>query len=198
MKKGVIVGVVVLVVVVVAAAGYFLKLRAEAAKWKEAVEFVKEESNITNEGVIIKAHFVSIIDAPADKVEAAVWKVEDGAKVIDSVKLSELVEQKGNTKVLKMQIQALNLPVQHYTMEFTRHPDEQRISFKTLSSQSEDIEGSYRFESSPDGKRTRLIYDSTSKQKVQLPVPQDVLEGALRETYIKTVRGIKKVLSQAG
>jgi hypothetical protein len=197
MNKKVVIGIVVVLVVVAGAAGYFLKLRAEAAKWKEAKEFVKEESSITKEGIVTKAHFVSIIDAPMEKVEDAMWKVEDGSRWIDNVKLSELVEQKGETKVLKMQIQALNLPVQHYTMEFTRHPGEHRITFKTIASQAQDVEGSYRFEPSPDGKRTRLVYDSTSRDKIQVPFPQDVIEGATRETYVKTVRGITKSLAQA-
>jgi hypothetical protein len=198
MNKKVVIGIVVIVVVVVAGAvGYFLNLRAEAAKWKEAKEFVKEESSITKEGVVTKARFVSIIDAPMEKVEDAMWKVEDGSQWIDNVKLSELVEQKGETKVLKMQIQALKLPIQHYTMEFTRHPGEHRITFKTLAAQAQDVEGSYRFEPSPDGKRTRLVYDFTSRDKIQVPFPQDVLEGAMRETFVKSVRGITKSLAQA-
>jgi hypothetical protein len=198
MNKKALIGIVVVVVVVVAgAAVYFHQLRVQAAKWKEATEFVKDESTITREGVVTKAHFVSIIDAPMAKVEDAMWKVEDGSRWIDNVKLSELVEQKGDTKVLKMQIQALNLPVQHYTMEFTRHPGEHLITFKTVASQTQDVEGSYRFEPSPDGKRTRLVYESTSRDKIQVPFPEDVLEGAMRETFVKTVRGITKSLAQA-
>jgi len=198
MKKGVLIGVAALVVVVIGAAGYFLKMRSEAAKWKDAKEFVKEESTITREGVVTKAHFVSIIDAPMAKVEDAMWRVEEGSRVIDNVKLSELVEQKGQTKIVKMQLQALNLPVQHYTMEFTHHPDQHRITFKTVSSPVQDMQGSYQFEPSPDGKRTRLVYDSVSKDKVQVPFPQDVIDGATREIYVNTVRGVERSLHQEG
>jgi uncharacterized membrane protein len=198
MNKKVVIGIVVVVVVVVAgAAGYFLKLQADAAKWKEAKELVKEESSITKDGVVTKAQLVSIIDAPADRVEDAFWNFEDSPRWIPTVKLAELVEQKGNSKVFKMQIQALKLPIQHYTMEFTRHPGEHLITFKTVASQAQDVEGSYRFEPSPDGKRTRFVSESISRDKIQVPMPQSVIEGAMRETFVETVRGITKKLAQA-
>jgi len=196
MNKKVLIGVVAVIVVVVAGgAAYFLKMRAEAAKWKEAKEFVKDESSISKDGIVTKAKFVAIIDAPMDKVQAAMWNVEGSSRIIENIKQSELVEQKGNTKLLKMQIQALNLPVEHYTMEFTLHPNEHRITFKTVTSQAQDVEGSYQFQPSPDGKRTRLIYESVSRDKVHIPFPDDVMEGAVRETFVKTVRGINKELA---
>jgi hypothetical protein len=195
MKKGVLIGVVVVVVVVVAGAAYLVKMKADAAKWAEAQEFVKEESSITREGTKSTAHFVSIIDAPMDKVEKAMWGVENSSRDIQGVKLSELVEQSADRKVVKMQIQALGL-LQHFTMEFTRHPAEHRVSFKSLVSQTQDVQGSYSFEPSPDGKRTRLVYHQTSVDKVALPLPQDVIDGATRETFVMTVRGVTKAIRE--
>jgi len=150
------------------------------------------------DGIVTRAHFLSIIDGSVKQVQAAVWRVEDSAKVVENVTLSDLVKQSGNTKTLKMRLKALNLPLQHYTMEFTLHPAEHRITFKTIESQAQDISGSYQFEASPDGKRTRLVYDSEAKDKIHVPFPQSVIEGATRETFVNTVRGVVKTLRAAG
>jgi len=88
------------------------------------------------------------------------------------------------------------LPLQNYTMEFTLHPEEHRVTFKTIKSQAQDIEGEYKLAESPDGKRTQLTYTSTSKDKIAVPFPKSVLDSANRETYVNTVRGIQKFVKQ--
>lgn len=191
MNKKIVLGIVLVLLVVIGAAGaYLLSLQAEAAKWKEAKEIAEEE--ISSDGVTRTARFVSVIEAPVQKVEQAVWNVENSAEYVDNIKQAKLVKQEGNTKLVQMQIQALSLPIQHYTMQFTRHPAENRISFKTVESQTQDIEGSYELEGSPDGTKTRLVYESKARDKVAVPFPESVIEGATRETFVNTVRGIKK------
>jgi len=195
MNKNVIIGIVVVLVVALGGVGaYFMKMQADAAKWKEAKEFVKDESTFTKEGIITKAHFVAVIDGPIDKVEAAMWKIEESEKVVDTIVMSKLVEEKGNTKTMRMRIKAANLPLQEQVMAFTRHPGEHRVTFKSVKSPAQDIEGSYSFAPSPDGKRTRLVYDATAKDKISIPLPQSVIEGAMRETFVQMVRGLKKSL----
>jgi hypothetical protein len=193
MNKKVVIGIVVVLVVVLGGAGaYLMKMQADAAKWKEAKEFVKEESTFTKEGVVTTMHFVAIIDGPIDKIAEAMWKIEDSEKVVDTIVMSKLIEEKGNTKTIRMRIKAENLPLQEQVMAFTREPSGYRVSFKSVKSPAQDIEGSYNFEPSPDGKRTRIVYDATAKDKVSVPLPQSVIEGAMRETFVQTVRGLKR------
>ena len=192
-----LVGIVAAVAIVGGFIGYkVLSLRSEAAKWSGPMKEIAEES-ITHEGSVTTARFVSIIDAPIDKVQKAMWDVEDLQNMVSSnFKLSKLMEAKGDTKLLDIQIQALTLPTFAYTMEFTLHPAEHRVTFKTIKSQAQDIEGNYQLDPSPDGTKTRLIYSTTSKDKVAVPFPQSVLDGAGREVFVNTVRGLQKVVKQ--
>lgn len=192
MDKKIVVGIVAAVVVVGGAAAYFFKLQADAAKWKEAKEIVEE--SLTSEGVTRTARFVSVIDGSPEKVLQAIWDVENSSSVVENIKLSELVQAEGNRKVVKMQLQALTLPLQHYTMQFDLDRAAQRVTFKTIESQAQDIEGFYQLEGSPDGTKTRLVYESKARAKVAVPFPESVLEGATRETFVNTVRGVNKSL----
>ena len=195
MNKAVIGGVAA-VAVVGGFIGYkVLSLRSEAARWSGPMKEIAEES-ITHEGSVTKARFVSIIDAPIDRVQKAMWDVENLQNMVPSFKLSKLVEAKGDTKLVEINIQALTLPTFAYTMEFTLHPAEHRVTFKTIKSQAQDIEGEYQLTPSPDGTKTQLIYLTTSKDKVAVPFPQSVLDGAGREVFVNTVRGLQKVVKQ--
>jgi hypothetical protein len=98
---------------------------------------------------------------------------------------------------VQMDLRALNLPLQRYTMEFRLEPQAHRIHFKTLESQTQVLDGSYTLESSPDGKRTRVVYVTTARQKVALPVPQAVLDSANREVFVNTMRGVAKTIGAA-
>src|SRR5512140_598523 len=185
MNKAVIGGIAV-VAVVGGFIGYkALSLRSESAKWSGPMKEIAEET-ITHDGSVTKSRFVSIIDAPLDKVQAVMWDVENLQTMVPNFKLSKLIEAKGNTKLLEVNIQALTLPTLAYTMEFTLFPAEHRVTFKTIKSQAQDIEGEYQLEASPDGSKTRLVYITTAKDKVAVPFPQSVLDSAGRETFVNT------------
>ncbi len=196
MKKAVIGSIAV---VVLLGGGFVVyqarRLQSEAAKWAGPVQEIVEES-IAHEGPITNVRFVSLIDGPVSKVEASLWSVEKSKEVVPTVKASNLFEEKNNTKIVEMVIQALSLPATTYVMEFKRQPENNRIVFKTIKAQAQDIEGTYQLEASPDGAKTRLVYTSRLTDRVTLPFPQSVLDGANREIYVNTVRGIKKSLEQ--
>ena len=195
-KKAVFGGIGVVVVVVLAYAGYqVVRLRGEAAKWSGPMKEIVEEQ-VTHDNNVTRARFVSRIDAPLDKVQQAVWDVEHSDQMVANIKLSKLLESKGDTKLLEMNLQALNLPLQNYTMEFTLHPEEHRVTFKTIKSQAQDIDGEYKLEASPDGTKTQLTYTSTARDKIAVPFPQSVLDSSNRETYVNTIRGIEKFIKQ--
>jgi preprotein translocase subunit YajC len=184
---GIVVGVVVLVVAV-----YFIQLQRQAAKWKEAKEIAEE--SITKEGDVTTLRFVSVVEGPLDRVQAALWGVERGAETIENIKRVEVVKEEGNTKVVKMDLRALNLPLQRYTMEFKLDPERHRIAFKTLESQTQMLDGAYTLEASPDGSKTSVVYVTEARQKVALPFPQGVLDSANREVFVNTMRGVAKTV----
>jgi hypothetical protein len=198
MNKNVLAAIGSVAVLLVGFVGYkALSLRSEAAKWSGPMEEIAEEK-ITHDDNITHARFVSIIDAPVDTVQKAIWSVENSQQMVENIKLSNLIENKGNTKTVELNILALNLPLQAYTMEWTLYPDEHRVTSKTTKSQAQDIETEYKLEPSPDGAKTRLIFTTTIKDKIAVPFPQSVLDSANREIYVNTVRGIQKFAKQGG
>lgn len=198
MNKKVLGGIGVVAVVVLGVLGYkAMGLRSEAAKWSGPIKEIVEEE-VKHEGTVTHTRFVSLIDAPVDAVQVAIWEVEKSPGMVENIKMAKVLESKGNTKLVEINLQALTLPLQNFTMEWTLHPEEHRITFKTVKSQAQDIEAEYKLEPSPDGVRTRLVYTTTSKDKINVPFPQSVLDSANRETYVNTVRGIEKSVKQQG
>ena len=183
--------VALVVLALVGGAGlYWYRLQQQAAVWKNAKEIVEEPFN--KDGGVATIRYVAIIDGPIDKVQEAVWAVEKSSEMVANIKKSELLKAEGNDKTVLMQLQALSLPLQQYTMQFTLDPATHRVKFKTLQAQAADLEGAYVLEGSPDGKRTKLIYEAKSTDKIAVPFPASVIESANRETFVNTVRGINK------
>ncbi|MBI1816967.1 MAG: hypothetical protein HYR72_18465 [Deltaproteobacteria bacterium] len=197
MNKNVIIGLVA--VVVVGVGGFFgyqyMQLQAQAKKWAGPHKEIVEEK-VTKDGAVTTLHFVSLVDVPLAAVENVLWTPERGQEMIENITLSKLLKSEGNTKLLEMNVRALNLPLQFYTMQFTHDPEHHRISFKTVESQAQDLEGEYVLEPSPDGKSTRVDYTSKSKDKIALPFPQSVVDSANREIFVNTMRGVKKGAQQ--
>lgn len=195
MKSIKIIGALVVLAVVAAGGLYWYRLQQQAALWKNAKEIVEESFN--KDGAVATIRYVGIINAPIDKVQDAVWAVEKSSEMVANIKKSELLKSEGNQKTVLMQLQALNLPLQQYTMQFTLDPAAHRVTFKTLQAQAADLEGAYVLEGSPDGKRTKLIYEAKSTDKIAVPFPSSVIESANRETFVNTIRGIDKVVGAA-
>lgn len=195
MKSIKIIGALIVLAVVAAGGLYWYRLQQQAALWKNAKEIVEESFN--KDGAVATIRYVGIINAPIDKVQDAVWAVEKSSEMVANIKKSELLKSEGNQKTVLMQLQALNLPLQQYTMQFTLDPAAHRVTFKTLQAQAADLEGAYVLEGSPDGKRTKLIYEAKSTDKIAVPFPSSVIESANRETFVNTIRGIDKVVGAA-
>jgi len=192
MKSMKVIGALVVLVVVGGAALYWYQLQQQQAVWRDAKEVVDE--SFSKDGGVANIKYVAIIDAPIEKVQDAVWAVEKSSEMVANIKKSELIKAEGNQKTVLMQLQALNLPLQQYTMQFTLDPPTHRVTFKTLQSQAADLEGAYVLEPSPDGKRTKLTYEVKSTDKIAVPFPASLIESANRETFVNTVRGVNKVV----
>ena len=198
MNKKVLGGIGVVAVLVIGLLVYkAMSLRSEAAKWSGPIKEIVEE-DVKHDGSVTRSHYVSLLDAPVDTVQKIIWAVESSPKMVENIKMAKVLEDKGNVKIVEINLQALTLPLQNFTMEWTLHPEDHRVTFKTIKSQAQDIEAEYKLEPSPDGQRTRVIYTTTSKDKIAVPFPQSVLDSANRETYVNTVRGVEKSVKQPG
>jgi hypothetical protein len=197
MNKKIVLGVIAVVVLGVAAFAAYevVSIRREAAKWAGPMKEIVDEQ-VTHDNNVTHTRFVSLVNAPIAAVQKAIWDVENSQNTVENIKMSKLLESKDNTKLVEFNLAALNLPLQNFTMLWTLYPNEHRITFKTVKSQAQDIEGEYKLEASPDGARTQITYTSVAKDKIAVPFPQSVLESANRETYVNTIRGIEKALKQ--
>ena len=186
------IGGLIVLVILLAVGWYVFELQRQTAKWKDAKEIVEE--SFDKSGAVATARYVGVVNGPIDKVQDAMWQVERLSEMVENFKKSELVKQEGNTKTVLVQLQALNLPLQQSTMEFTLDPAKHQVNFKTTQSQTADLEGAYSLEASPDGQRTRVTYEVKSVDKIAVPFPAAVIESANREVFVNTVRGIEKAL----
>src|SRR4051812_3740091 len=141
MKAAKMIGALVVLLVVGGIGFYYIQLQRQAAQWKDAKEIVEESFN--KDGGVATVRYVGIIDAPVDKVQDAVWAVEKSSEMVSNIKKSELLKSEGNQKTVLMQLQALNLPLQQYTMQFTLDQPAHKVNFKTLQAQAADLEGAY-------------------------------------------------------
>ena len=199
MNRKVVIGAVVAAVVVVGGllVSKAMRLQSEAAKWSGPVKEIIDEQ-VTREGKETRARYVSMIDGPSDAVLQAIWSVEDSPKTVENIKMAKVLESQGDTKVVEINLQALTLPLQNLTTQWTIDRQKKQVTFKTLKSQAQDIEALYVVEASPDGKRTRLTYTAVIRDKIALSLPQSVIDSANRETYVNTVRGVQKTVKPQG
>jgi hypothetical protein len=178
-------------VVVVAALYYgyvLMSARSAARQWDNAKEISLEE--ITKDGQTWNVKFESVLDRPIDQVWEAFGQPQRSAEFIpDTFKKSELKSSAGNKKVLEMQVQVLTLPLQTFVTEMTYDEPGKTVGVKTLQG-PQDLTATYVLEPSPDGKKTLIRYTSTAVNKINVPLPESVQRGAVKELFVKQIRAI--------
>jgi uncharacterized protein YndB with AHSA1/START domain len=171
----------------------YYRVRSAALHWEGPVADILGEKLEKDAGTMT-IEFTSRIDAPVAAVFRAFTEPERTQEFSDTVRYSKLLRSEGNQKVVEFEMVVLGQP-QRVTIEFTFMPDERRVTLKTLESQLSDLSGEYRLSPSPDGTKTLLTYTGTATDKVKVPVPLAFQKSALRETFVSTVRALKKGLA---
>ena len=161
-----------------------------AAKYDEAAEIASAQ--LSKSGAVWTMRFESVIAQPQDKVWEALRQPERMAELQpDAFKKSTLQKDEGNKKTLEYQMALLSLPVQTLQAELT-YDDAAKRARVVTSKGMQDIDATYSFEPSPSPDKTRLVLAGTATDKVSVPIPQSVIEGALKELFVVQVRAIKK------
>jgi len=171
----------------------YYRVRSAALQWEKPVADILSEKLEKDAGTMT-IEFTSRIDAPVEAVLRAFTEPERTQEFSDTVRYSKLLRSEGNQKVVEFEMVVLGQP-QRLAIEFTFVPDEQRVALKTVESQFSDLSGEYRLSPSPDGTKTLLTYTGTAKDKVKVPVPLAFQKSALRETFVSTIRALKKGLA---
>ena len=193
MKK-ILWGVLVLCVVGLVTAGWwYLRLRSAAQQWEGPVAEILSEK-LEKDTDTMEIEFTSRVDAPVDAVFRAFAEPERSQEFSDSVRYAKLLSSEGNRKTVEFEMVILGQP-QRLTLEFTFVPGEHRVTIRTIENQFSDLSGEYRLTPSPDGTKTLITYTGISKDKAKLPVPLALQKSALRETFVSTIRALKKGLA---
>ena len=142
----------------------------------------------------MEIEFTSRVDAPVDAVFRAFTEPERSKEFSDSIRYAKLLQGDANRKTVEFEMVILGQP-QRLTLEFTFVLEENRVTIRTIENQFSDLSGEYRLTPSPDGTKTLMTYIGISKDKAKLPVPLALQKSALRETFVSTIRALKKGLA---
>lgn len=189
-------GIVAALVLLIAIYFGWTYYRIQQAASGPAKEIVSE--SIAKTGDTWHVSFVSRFEAPVDRVFDAFTHPERAKEYApDNVLKAEIVKDDGNTKVVdvvgKLDILPPGFKVQNLRTEYTVHPEEKRITSRSLDFKLADINSEYKFEPTPDGKGCVLRFTQTSKDKAPMIV-ESLQKGALRETYLTQVRAVNRAL----
>ena len=189
----------VLALVVVAVLGYvgyrYWTIQSLAKKYATAREIAA--ASIEKQGSTWTIHIESVIADPIDAVWKALRQPERSAELVPaSFHRSALVHEDGNKKSLELEVTLLSLPSQRMLATMTFEDATHRVEIET-SKGLQDIHGRYELSAlAPD--RTLLVFAGTAEEKVSLPVPQSVVEGALRELFVVQVKAIQAAIHGQG
>ena len=168
----------------------YFKAQNAAVKWEGPIEEIAS-SEITKDGKVFTILMVSRIDAPPDKVWAAMKQPEKLAQNSEQYKKSDILKDEGNHKELEIHVMALD-NLQQLTVAMDFDDAAKTLHIKTLTSSIADIDGIYTLTPSPDGTKSMYTYKATQTDKIALPISEDVQRSAIKESFVNQVRAIKK------
>ncbi len=189
-RLGISIGVLVLLGLGVWAGLSFQRMRTAALQWEGPVAEILSEK-LDKRADTMTMEFTSRLDAPLADIWQAFSEPERSAEFSETIRVSRLLQAQDNRKLILFEMVMLGQP-QRLSMQFTFLPKENRVRIRSIESQISDIQGEYRFTSSPDGTKTLLTYSGTLKDKVSLPVPLALQKNAARESFVSTVQALKK------
>ncbi len=190
LRLGLSIGALVLLGLGVWAGLFFQRMRTAALQWEGSVAEILSE-RLDKQAGTMTMEFTSRLDAPLADIWQAFSEPERSAEFSETIRVSRLLQTQGNRKLVLFEMVMLGQP-QRLSMQFTFLPGENRVRIRSVESQLSDIQGEYRFTPSPDGTKTLLTYTGTLKDKVSLPVPLALQKNAARESFVSTVRALKK------
>lgn len=170
-------------------------LQQAAVKWDGPVPEVASE-NIRKEGDLTRVEMTSRIDAPIDAVFAAFEAPDKSEGRVPEIKQARVVSTSGTKKQVEFHITTLG-QLQVFTVELDYDKTGNVIGIKTVEG-AIDIDGKYKLSASPDGERTLVTYTATQRNKLPLPIPQDVERSAIKEQFANLMKAIKKYLADEG
>ncbi len=152
--------------------------------------FVVDKSEPTEDGVRLEFH--SLVDAPPDRVYAALADVEHYADFVDGVTHSKVVRIDGDVKIMDI-TQTVIGRQSNAEVRWSADPKQQTVTFETLHSDANYNDGSYRVIASPGRNRAYVVSVFHVKEKgAPQNVPIGVLAAATRDAFEKAANSVKQ------
>ena len=160
--------------------------------WTAAENFFVVEKVDKGEEGTTRLEFHSLVDAPADAVYAALAEPENYAAFVEGVTDSGKMKSEGNVKVTHITQNVIGRQ-NRAEVQWTLHPAEKKLEFKTLKSDLSYNDGTYHVTPSPDGKRAYVISIYNMREKEGgVKAPPGVAVSATREAFAAAARSVKK------
>ncbi|TMB55703.1 MAG: hypothetical protein E6J56_07765 [Deltaproteobacteria bacterium] len=161
----------------------------KAIDWNAPENFVlREKSSKVDDKV--KLEYVSLVDATAKAVYDALADVEHFPDFIPGVDNVQLLSVSGDTRTVQIAQRVIGRQ-SNAKVEWTFHPDQLRIEFKTLVSNLSNNDGTYEITASPDGKRCIVHSTFLVAEPAGSAAPIGVLASGTREAFLAAARGVK-------
>ncbi len=164
--------------------------RKPAIDWSVKENFFMVETSGKNEDDSVRLEYHSLVDAPADAVYAALAAPEDYVVFVEGVSDSGKISAEGNSRVIHITQNVIGRQTRAQT-KYTFHPEQRKIEFDTLQSDSTFNQGSYEVTPSPDGKRCYVVSIFNVREKSGQKMPPGVLTAATREAFAQAARSVK-------
>jgi ribosome-associated toxin RatA of RatAB toxin-antitoxin module len=160
--------------------------------WNAPENFLLHESSTrTDEGVVLE--YVSLVDAPADRVYAALADVEHYPQFVPGVDLVNLLSVEDGRKTVQIAQRVIGRQT-NAKVQWTFFPDRRRIEFHTLQSNLSNNDGSWQIDPSPDGKRSLVHtrYVVHGGEGVGAAIPMGVLVSGTREAFLVGAKAVRE------
>lgn len=158
--------------------------------WSAKENFFAYENVGKNEDDSVRLEFHSLVDAPADPVYQALAEPENYSAFVQGVTDSGKISAESSSRIIHITQSVIGRQTRA-KVKYTFHPEQKKIEFQTLESDTTLTDGSYEITPSPDGKRCYVVSVFNVREKSGQKMPPGVLVSATRESFAEAARSVK-------
>ena len=158
--------------------------------WSAKENFFAVEKVGKNDDGSVRLEYHSLVDAPADAAYKALAEPEDYVAFVKGVSDSGKISGEGNTRTIHITQSVIGRQTRA-RVKYTFHPEQRKIEFTTIESDSTLNDGTYEITPSPDGKRAYVVTVFNVREKSGQKMPPGVMMSGTREAFLQAAQSVK-------
>lgn len=158
--------------------------------WSAKENFFAVEKVGKNDDDSVRLEYHSLVDAPADAVYNALAEPENYVVFVKGVSDSGKISGEANARTIHITQNVIGRQTRA-RVKYTFHPEERKIEFETIESDSTLNDGSYEVAPSPDGKRAYVVTVFNVREKSGQKMPPGVVMSGTRESFHAAAQSVK-------